>query len=610
VNIRKKWEISPLGRASELLTISEKRKLCIVVIVQVMMSGLDLVAIGIVGVLGSLTVSGVSSRNPGGKVWQILKLLNLDQLQFQEQAAFLGILATLLLVTRTVLSIFFSRRIMFFLSRRAATLSRNLLGKLLNQSLLFVQGRTSQQTLFALTQGVSGITLGIIGTAIAVTADISLIMVMLLGLFIVDPVISISMFISFGTIAFILYKVMHKKAEQLGNRSATLEVKSSEKIIEVIGSYRELIVRNRRAYYAEQIGKLRFDLADTQAELTFMPNISKYIMESTVVLGSLVFSAIQFITTDATHAVGTLAIFLTAGTRLAPAALRLQQGAIQLRSTMGSAGPTLDLIELLRNEESSTVPDSKIDFEHSGFSPNVQIIDVSVSYPGASVPAVKSATLDIGAGSSLAVVGASGAGKTTLVDTILGVLSPEFGDLKISGLKPLTAISKWPGAISYVPQDVGIISGNIIENITLGYSCEEIDEDQVWRALEIAQLSEFVKGLSMGLQTEVGERGTKLSGGQRQRLGLARAMYTNPKLLILDEATSALDGQTEFEVASAIRELRGKVTLIVIAHRLSTIRDLDQIAFMDSGEIKAVGTFEEVRKLQPEFNRQAILMGL
>jgi ABC-type multidrug transport system fused ATPase/permease subunit len=182
--------------------------------------------------------------------------------------------------------------------------------------------------------------------------------------------------------------------------------------------------------------------------------------------------------------------------------------------------------------------------------------------------------------------------------------------VSISGVNPLDSIGKWPGAISYVPQDVVISNGTIRENIAMGFPSVVATDDLVWDAIKIAQLTEFVESLPFGLDTPVGERGTKISGGQRQRLGIARAMFTKPKLLVLDEATSSLDGQTEADISDAIQKLQGSVTVVLIAHRLSTVRNVNQVIYMADGEIVARGNFDEVRSAVPDFDRQAQLMGL
>jgi ABC-type multidrug transport system fused ATPase/permease subunit len=189
-------------------------------------------------------------------------------------------------------------------------------------------------------------------------------------------------------------------------------------------------------------------------------------------------------------------------------------------------------------------------------------------------------------------------------------LQPDTGNVLISSLPPLQAIAKWPGAISYVPQDVLIAAGTIRENVALGYPAELASDELILSALKIAQLDAFVANLPMGLDTQVGERGAELSGGQRQRLGIARAMFTKPHLLILDEATSSLDGTTEAEISDAISSLRGSTTVIMIAHRLSTVRYADLVVYMCDGRVKATGSFEQVRVSVPDFNQQANVMGL
>ena len=182
--------------------------------------------------------------------------------------------------------------------------------------------------------------------------------------------------------------------------------------------------------------------------------------------------------------------------------------------------------------------------------------------------------------------------------------------MRISKNDPATAISMWPGAIAYVPQDVVICNGTIRDNVALGFPQELVNDEVVWESLNSAHLASVVRSLPNLLDSQVGERGTKLSGGQRQRLGIARALYTKPKLLVLDEATSSLDGKSEFDISESIQELKGKVTIIVVAHRLSTIRNADRIIYMKEGKITGEGSFDVLRKSNPDFDSQAKLMGL
>ncbi len=600
---------STFGRSMRVFSLSDRRKIIVTTLLQIFLGLLDLVGVAVIGILGALAVNGIQSKQPGNRVSQVLNFLNLENFSFQNQAAILGGFAAFILIFRTIATIVISRKVLFFLSRRAAVVSTELISRLLRRSILEIQEKTSQETLYAVTNGVSTVTLGIVGATVALASDIAILTFLSIGLFVVDPVIAFGTFLLFGFVGYILFKLMQQRAQVLGRQTSELTIQSNEKILEVLNSYREFIVRNRRKYYAARIGEGRLALANNQAEISFMPNISKYVIETTVVFGTLVISAIQFMTTDATRAVATLSVFLAAGTRIAPAVLRLQQGALQIKGSLGAANPTLELIERLNYEEEIRAEDDSLDLIHEGFSGEILVDNVSFVYPNSVSRAADNVSLKVNEGKSVAIVGSSGAGKTTLVDLILGILDPNSGSVRISGLKPLEAISRWPGAIAYVPQDVMISNGTIRENVALGFPIEVATDELIWDALRIAQLESFVKSMPKGIDSHVGERGTKISGGQRQRLGIARALFTRPKMIILDEATSALDGRTEIEFAKAINQLKGHVTVVLIAHRLSTVREADSIVYMSDGAIIDAGTFEQVRSRVPDFDIQSKLMG-
>ena len=566
--------------------------------------------VALIGVIGALAITGVQSREPGNRVSGVLEFLHLDSQPLQTQVAILGISAAVLLIGKTIFSVIFTRRTLFFLSRRGAKLSGTLVSKLFSQSLLTVQSKSMNEMMYSVTGGVNIITVGVLGTTVSLVSDISLLTVMGLGLVFVDPLVAISTFVVFGSIGYLLYKLMHQKARKLGLEQAEITIKSGEKVLEVIRSYRETVVRNRRDYYSRVIAKQRLELADISAEMSFMPNISKYIMEVTVVIGSLAISGIQFLAQDAAHAVAVLSVFLAASTRIAPAVLRLQQGAISVKSSLGAAAPTLELIESLEDISPVTRFSDEVDYEHVGFSASVEMKEVTFTYPDNETPALSNVSLTIKPGEIVALVGPSGAGKTTIVDVLLGVLPPQSGTVLISDLPSLEAIENWSGAISYVPQDVMISNGTVRENVSMGYPEDMSRDEFVWDALRIAQLSDFIKDLPGGLDSQVGDRGTKISGGQRQRLGIARAMFTKPQLLVLDEATSSLDGETEANISDAIQAMRGTVTVVMIAHRLATVRNADVLVYLEDGKIRSVGTFEEIRSQVPDFDRQAQLMGL
>ena len=601
---------SVLYRAAAVLSSSDRKKVFAVILIQVFLGGLDLVGVGLIGVIGSLTISGVGAKQPGNRVQWLLDQLQLGDFELQTQATILALLAVSIMVIKTLLSMFFIRKILYFLSYRGAKLSSILVSRLLAQPLLTVQSRSNQETLFALTTGVGSITIGVLATFVSLISDSSLLLVMAIGLFVIDPLLSATTFTLFASIAFLLYRVMQVKAKTLGEKNRQTNVDSNALILEVLSSYRELVVKNRRFHYSEKIGEQRHKLAGATAELSFMPNISKYVFEIAIIVGSLLISAIQFVTNDAARAVATLSIFFAASTRIAPAVLRVQQSSLTIRANTGIAGPTLDLIDFLGVSEIDSNENTKLDFEHKGFVSVVELKNVSLTYPGKKEKAIDHLSLSIKPGEVVALVGPSGAGKTSIIDLMLGIMEPDEGSITINDLEPLDAISSWPGAIGYMPQDVIISNGTVRENVMLGYSPDEEFEAQVLSALKVAQLIDFVNELPDRLEQQMGDRGTRISGGQRQRLGIARAVFTAPKLLVLDEATSALDGETEANISDAIQKFGDGVTVIMIAHRLSTVLAADRVIYMDKGKVIAEGTFEEVRKSVPDFDRQANLMGL
>lgn len=610
MGLRNRFSNSSVSKSLDLLTPRDRSKVFLVIVAQIFMSFLDLVGVAIIGVIGALAINGVQSRTPGDRVSWLLETLGFQDLTLQQQVAFLGTIAAVLLLTRTLASIFVTRRILLFLSYRAAHITKSLIEKLLSQPMLLVQSKSSQETLYALTSGVSAITLRIIGGFISLIADASLLIVMGAGLLFLNPIVAISSLMVFVAVGVVLHWLMHTRAAVLGTKESMLNIASNEKVIEVLETYREAVVRNRRSYYAQEIGKIRFELSDTLAEISFFPNVGKYVIEITVLLGAFILAGVQFWLQDASHAVATLAVFLAAGTRIAPAVLRIQQGVVMINGAAGASVATFDLISRLKNSHVELDSDSDVHTSHTGFAGTLSLSDVTFTYPNSSRSAVSDANFNVDEGEFVAVVGPSGAGKTTLIDLVLGILDPERGDIKLSGGDPLGTIRRWPGAIAYVPQDALIVKGSISNNIKLGFPDNPETDELVWDALRESKFDHFVEGLPGKLEYQVGERGSKLSGGQRQRLAISRALFTKPKFLVLDEATSALDAQTEAELSSAIVALKGKTTVLMIAHRLSTVLAADKLIYIDGGKIVSIGTFNEVRASVPNFDKQAQLMGL
>ena len=610
INLKEAFRTSDLWRSMRILTRKDQIRLSLVVLFQISFSLLDLAGVAAIGMIGALTIRGVGSQGPGDRVANVLNFLHLENQSLQKQVAVLAVAATFLFLLRTLLSIVFTRKTLKFLSRRGAHLTTQLFSQSLNQPFLKLQSKSQQETLYALTNGISIISIGVLGVLVNAIADSALLIVLFIGMVFVDAATAFFVLIIFGSLGLIMYFTSHRRVQRLGAIDYKLTIESNQKILEVLSAYREILIRNKRSYYTRQIEKLRIRLADAVAELSFIPYISKYVLESAVILGGVAIAGFQFLINDASRAVATLAIFIAAGTRIAPAVLRVQQGAIQIKGNLAVATPSLDLIDELRLVAPLDESDNDFHTKHVGFSPRVSIRECNFRYPQADQDAIRKVSLKIESGEVVVFVGSSGAGKSTIVDLLLGVLEPDSGSILISDCNPREAFENWPGAVAYVPQDVLIFNGSIRENIALGFEPTSIPDDVMLDALEKAQLLDYVLALPNGLDSQVGDRGARMSGGQRQRLGIARALLTKPRLLVLDEATSALDGETESNIAEGVQSLKGDVTVVMIAHRLSSVRSAEKVIYLHEGRVVSIGTFDEVRASVPDFDRQASLMGL
>jgi len=607
INVTDLMRKTNLIRALNLFSRSDKKKLVIVTIIQSFLGVLDLIAVAIIGFVGAIAVSGIKSDNPGDRTVSFLKFLKIENLNFQNQVVILVLFSALLFILRTILSVVLTRKILFYLSRQGARITKELTSKLISMPLTLIEKETKQHHIYTLTYGVTKITLYMIGSFIAIIADTTLILILFFGLLIVNTFVALTSVVFFGLISILLYKFLSQKAFGLGEKDREYSIKSNEKISELISSHREIFVKNREIYYINEIGEIRAKLSDVLAEYSFIPSISKYIFEIGLIIGTIIIGSIQFFMTDATNAIATLAIFMAAGSRVAPAILRIQSNAIQFRSATGSTASTLSLHE---NYSATIKMFKSFTTNHSDFIPTIFVEGVDYSYPELDSPSLSNINLEVNAGEFIAIVGPSGAGKTTLVDVILGIKTPENGSVKISNQNILDVLNRWPGALSYVPQNVSIFNGSIRENISIGYSADEIPENLIIDSLKTANLYDFVLKLENGIDTKIGENGANLSGGQKQRIGIARALVSKPKLLVLDEATSALDGQSELNISDSLRILRNKMTIIIVAHRLSTVKEADKVVYLEGGKILSAGTFEEVRRNVPNFEKQASLMGL
>ncbi len=533
----------------------------------------------------------------------------------------LAFFAAILLVSKSVMSLFLTRRIFRFIANRQAMIAGSLAERLLNRPLLELQTRSSQETTAALTSGINAITIGTLGPAIVIGAELALVTSMTAALFFVDPFVALFTIVFFGAITILLQFLLGNWAQSLGLRSANAEIGSMVSVQDALQTYREVTVVGRRRLFITRFQGLRWEAAKVQSDIYILNQVGKYVFEISLILGGGLLVLLMSVTKDVTSAIAIITVFLAASSRIFPSLMRLQSAGGSIRAASGQAAYTYALVDALNEGEAKHNPirvsektasefNAAIHSGFPGFISQVQCTNVSLQYPLADQPALSDISLSISAGESVALVGSTGAGKSTLADVILGVLIPNSGEITISGMAPVDVVSQWPGAMAYVPQDVKVLSGTVRENVALGIPREDIDDFLVWEALERAHLADFLSKERKGIETQVGENGVQLSGGQRQRLGIARGLYSRPRLLVLDEATSALDAGTEKAITETLEDLVGDVTLVVIAHRLATIRNSNQVIYLEGGRIVSSGSFDLVRSAVPNFDTQAKILGL
>jgi ABC-type bacteriocin/lantibiotic exporter with double-glycine peptidase domain len=438
--------------------------------------------------------------------------------------------------------------------------------------------------------------MNVIAARITVVSEIILLLILLAGIFLLNPFLFLQSVLLFGLVYGLLHFGLKKRTASLGLINAKTRVENNRKITELFDSYREMSIQGRVDFQLNQIHKTQIKLSDVIAENSYLPQISKSILESVVVLGGIVLAGVQFFLQDVEQAIGALAIFFAAGSRLAPSILRIQQGINSIRTYSGTGDTTLDLLESVSSDSSSRdLKDSAVGY--GSFVGSVYLKDLSFTYKDSSEKVLDGVDLEIKPGTLVAVIGPSGSGKSTLIDVLLGLIPPDEGYVYISGLPSMEAIQNWPGLIGYVPQEISISDSTIRENIARGYDSDIFSEADYKEVLDATGLDTLIETLPNGLDSIVGEGGAKLSGGQRQRLGLARALISQPKLLVLDEATSALDQESEAFIGSTLNNLRGRTTVVIIAHRMVTVKNADLVVYMDKGKVVAAGKYQEIEEL-------------
>ncbi|MBM9433892.1 ABC transporter ATP-binding protein [Flaviflexus equikiangi] len=469
-------------------------------------------------------------------------------------------------------------------------------------------GRSTSELVRMADVGVAAINAGLILPLMGLPAMLISSLTVIAILLVAQPVTAIVTLFYLGLIAMLIYWLLSRRTLEAGRVNRRYSFKAAGLMTDMVGALKEVTLRDKFTEVSSVVQDARFHATRARANIQFLGSVPKFVMDFALIGGLIIIGAASFLisgTMDA--AINAVVLFTVSAIRLIPALTGFQGTVNVLNSNASQVRAILRDIEEAQTYIERRKVAGRQPLAHD---PRELVLDnVSFTYPNRVDPAIRDISMTIRMGTSVAFVGESGSGKSTLVDVILGLLEPQQGTIRIDGQDLDDVLANWRSLIGYVPQDVSLFDGTIEQNVALTWK-GEIDREKVIECLKKAQMWETTLERPGGLQATIGERGIGLSGGQRQRLGIARALYADPLILILDEATSALDSETEAEVSKAIHNLRGEVTMISIAHRLSTVKDSDVLFFMKDGRVVTSGTFSEVIAAAPDFARQAALSGL
>jgi ATP-binding cassette, subfamily B, bacterial PglK len=575
---------------TDLVGLDERLRWLLVIFLALLVSGFEAVGALLVYVLLGL-VSGGEQPLELPAIGSVERLLPaVDETTMMVGAA-LGV--AVFFVARAGLTLGKTYVTVRVLENAGARLSRRLAAGYLAMPYAFHLRRNSSELIRNAYSTAESLVSKVFFPLVKIASEAIVIVGLMAVLVITAPLATVLVVAVVGPTAYLLLAAVNPRLKAIGREQQDLSKASLQSLQQSLGGIRDIKVLGREPFYEEDFGRTRRSLARVRyrhAVLEALPTVG---LETVlVVLIAGLFTLTLVAEGSALAAIPVLGLFAYTAFRLKPSVAGIVGAANALRyASAGVDDVSRDLALTARwvPEHPSIGRIPPLPFEHA-----IQLDGVSFRYEGADRDALTGIELAIRRGESIGIVGPTGGGKTTLVDIILGLLEPSAGAVRVDGVDIRGHTSAWQRNLGMVPQDLFLADDTLRRNIALGLEDHEIDDAQVARAVEMAQLGPVVAALPDGLDTVVGERGTRLSGGQRQRVAIARALYRDPAVVVLDEGTSALDNVTESELRRALEVLRSDRTMISVAHRLSTVRDCDRILFVRDGRIADVGTYDQL----------------
>lgn len=596
------------------MTGRERSKWYLLTALRALLSLLDLVGILAIGfVLTSVAVFVTSGSDPS----RTLRFAGLD-LQAVNVSTLPWVATSVLAVflTKALLSVILMRRAAFFVATVEARAAKAIAEATFGGDLGDVRKNSREEIMYAIQAGSPSAFNSLLNAANSFATEAMLFIVICLGFLFVDPFSTLVAILYFGLVAFVIQFFLGSLMARAGEVSAKGSIAANTAVSDLLSVFRELLVIGKRAKFIEQIYEARSAAANSAATQFYLRGMPRYIIEAALLIGVTLFVLFQLLSGDVVKSAATIGVFLSGGFRLTAALLPLQNSLLAIKSTIPSARTAHIILEKV--VQSGASQPAKI------FAASVNTIDsgresydsaiglefeaVSYTYPNSEHPAIHDVSFTIEPGSQVALMGPSGAGKSTIADLLCNVIRPTEGRIIRKTFESSDVNENVIGRVSYVPQRPGLVSGTILENVALAEDLENLDRPRAMEAIYLSHLGQLVESLPEGIDTPLGKLQDGLSGGQMQRLGLARALYTKPNLLVMDEATSALDAESEAEIQKALTGMRGAVTVVLIAHRLNTIQNADLVILVEEGQVKDSGTFKELIARNKSVERVVELM--
>jgi ATP-binding cassette subfamily C protein len=521
-----------------------------------------------------------------------------------------AVLILALFLAKAVISIFLTRQLAYFLALIEARAARFVADKAFGSGLSQARLHSKEEVYFAVQVGSPSAFNSVLNSAGTIAAEGILFVFVLGSFFVVDPVSAIGAIVYFALIAAVIQLLLGNLLQRAAVRATEGAVTANVAIGDLSEALREATILGKKDFFFQKIYDARINTASSTASQLTLSGMPRYIVETALMVAVALFVLWQSASGDLVQAAATIGIFLSGGLRLTASLLPMQSALLQIKQAIPSAQRALQFLAQETSRPELENQEAAKPWTDSNAPASVVLQNVSFQYPGSSTTAVRGLSLEIRPGQQVALIGTSGSGKSTIADLILGLLSPTQGEVKVSGSNPNDIVLQNPGRLAYVPQRPGIISGTVADNIALGVNASSLDIPRLEAAVAASHLKHVLNGLPEGLYTDLGKRRDELSGGQLQRIGLARALYSEPGLLVMDEATSALDAESENEINKALDEMRGKVTVILIAHRLNTVQRSDVVYLVEEGAVSASGSFPELLGSNKKVQNLARLMSI